>query len=153
VLFVCENNLYAASTSFKKAFKINSVAERADAYGMPGVVVDGNDVLAVYRAATEAAERARAGRGPTLIECLTYRQCGHSRSDPRTYRSKEEEEEWKGHDPIVGYRTWLLNGGKASAEQIRQIEENVEQTIRDAIAYGDASPEPTPELVYTHVFR
>ena len=91
VVFVCENNLYAASTPVSWTFKVENVADRAAAYGMPGVIVDGNDVLAVYEAAGRAVERARAGDGPTLIECKTYRQVGHSRSDPRTYRSKKRK--------------------------------------------------------------
>lgn len=153
VLFVCENNLYAASTPFRLAFKIESVAQRACAYGMPGVVVDGNDALAVYRAAREAIERARSGGGPTLLECMTYRQCGHSRSDPRTYRAKEEEEEWKKKDPIPNFRTFLLSNSIATEDQISAIEQAVEQTIQDAITYAESSPEPKPEDVYTGVFK
>ena len=91
VVFVCENNLYAASTPVQSVVKTATVADRAQGYGIPGVTVDGNDVLAVRQATQQAVDRARAGRGPTLIECLTYRQCGHSRSDPRTYRSRDEE--------------------------------------------------------------
>ena len=108
VVYVCENNLYAASTPFSTAFAIENVADRASAYGMPGVVVDGNDVLAVYEVAAAAVERARRGDGPTLIECKTYRICGHSRSDPRTYRTREEEARWLDLEPLGRYRQWLV---------------------------------------------
>lgn len=153
VVFVCENNLYAASTPFKLAFKIEHVAQRACAYGMPGVVVDGNDVLAVYQASQEAVARARSGNGPTLLECLTYRQCGHSRSDPRTYRSREEEAAWRQRDPIVLCRQKLLAERSHLAENLRQIDEEVEKVIQDAIAYAEASPLPAPEDLYTDVFK
>ncbi len=152
-IFVCENNLYGASTPFNLVFKIKNVSERASAYGMPGVTVDGNDVLAVYRAARQAVERARCGEGPTLIECMTYRQCGHSRSDPRTYRTKEEEEGWKLHDPVTSFRKWLLDEGQANEAALAEIESSVEATIQDAIAFAEASPEPSPEDVYTDIFK
>lgn len=152
VLFVCENNLYAASTPFHLAFKVESVAQRAAAYGMPGLTVDGNDVLAVYRAAEEAVSRARRGGGPTLLECLTYRQCGHSRSDPRTYRSRTEEEQWKAKDPLPRYRTYLLEAGIAD-EELSSIEADVEAEIQDAIRFAEASPEPDPADLFTDVFK
>ena len=152
-VFVCENNLYAASTPFSAAFKIRNVAERACAYGIPGVVVDGNDVLEVQRAARQAVERARDGQGPTLLECMTYRLCGHSRSDPRTYRSREEEESWQQHDPIPRFRRWLTSQGAAAGEDLREIEDEVERTIQDAIEYAEASPEPAPQDVTTDVFK
>jgi pyruvate dehydrogenase E1 component alpha subunit len=153
VIYVCENNLYAASTPFSKTFKVQRVADRACAYGIPGVVVDGNDVLAVFESARSAVERARLGEGPTLIECMTYRQCGHSRSDPRTYRAREEEEAWKQLDPIPRFRQWLVDEGKAEAAQLGAMEQEVEQTIQDAIAFAEASPVPDPKDVYTDVFK
>ena len=153
VLFVCENNLYAASTPFETAFKIENIADRAAAYGMPGRIVDGNDVLAVYETAREAVESARAGEGPTLIECKTYRLCGHSRSDPRTYRTKEEEAEWQTRDPIPRFREWLVADGSASAGELDELEADVERTIDEAIAFGDASPAPELADLYTDVFK
>jgi|YNPNPStandDraft_1061719.scaffolds.fasta_scaffold01382_5 pyruvate dehydrogenase E1 component alpha subunit len=153
VVFVCENNLYAASTPFKLAFKIDCVAQRACAYGLPGVVVDGNDVLAVYQASQEAVERARRGQGPTLLECLTYRQCGHSRSDPRTYRSREEEEAWRQRDPIRRLRERLLAERPHLAEQLRHVDEEVERIIQDAVDYAEASPLPDLAELYTDVFQ
>jgi TPP-dependent pyruvate/acetoin dehydrogenase alpha subunit len=152
VLFVCENNLYAASTPFATAFKIENIADRAAAYGMPSRIIDGNDVLAVYAAAREAVERARAGGGPTLIECKTYRLCGHSRSDPRTYRTKEEEAEWQKRDPIPRFRERLTVDGAVSAVELDEIEGEVERTIDEAIAFGEASPAPEPADLYTDVF-
>jgi pyruvate dehydrogenase E1 component alpha subunit len=153
VVYICENNLYAASTHVSLAFKIEHIADRAAAYGMPGIVVDGNDVLAVYQAGRVAIERARQGGGPTLIECKTYRQCGHSRSDPRTYRSKEEEAEWEKRDPIPRFRQHLLAHKICTIEQIQQIEQNVEQTIDEAIAFAESSPEPELAALFTHVFK
>jgi len=153
VLFVCENNLYAASTHFHLAFKVESVAQRAAAYGMPGLTVDGNDVLAVYRAADEAVSRARRGEGPTLLECLTYRQCGHSRSDPRTYRSRAEEEQWKAKDPLPRFRAYLLEAGVADEDGLSGIEADVEAEIQDAIRFAEDSPEPDPADLFTDVFK
>jgi pyruvate dehydrogenase E1 component alpha subunit len=153
VVFVCENNLYAASTPFSKSFKIQHVAERHCAYGIPGAVVDGNDVLAVYKSANEAIERARTGGGPTLIECMTYRQCGHSRSDPRTYRTREEEDEWKQRDPIPRFRKWLTEQGMAKTVRLDGVEQEVEQAIKAAIAYAEASPAPDPQEVYRDVYK
>jgi pyruvate dehydrogenase E1 component alpha subunit len=153
VVFVCENNLYAASTPFSLAFKIEHIADRAAAYGMPGRIVDGNDVLAVYAAAREAVERARQGGGPTLIECKTYRLCGHSRSDPRTYRSRAEEAAWQQRDPIVRHRNWLLEQGICSGRELEEIAAEVEQVIEDAIAFAEASPEPEPAALYADVFK
>ncbi len=153
VVFVCENNLYAASTPFSKSFKIQNVADRHSAYGIPGAIVDGNDVMAVYQTAKEAVERARSGGGPTLIECLTYRQCGHSRSDPRTYRTSEEEAEWKQRDPLPRFQKWLTEQGKAYAGALSSVEQDVEQTIKAAIAFAEASPEPDPQDVYRDAFK
>jgi pyruvate dehydrogenase E1 component alpha subunit len=153
VIYVCENNLYAASTPTSVAFKIENIADRAAAYGIPGVIVDGNDVLAVYEVSRMAIERARRGEGPTLIECKTYRQCGHSRSDPRTYRSNKEEAEWLELDPIPRLRRQLLEQGVGTAEQLQDVEQGVEQTIDEAIAFAESSPEPELADLYTHVFK
>ena len=153
VIFVCENNLYGASTSFKSVFHVDQVAERASAYGMPGIIADGNDVLAVYQAAGEAVQRARKGDGPTLLECMTYRQCGHSRSDPRTYRTREEEDTWKLKDPIAGFRSYLLAQQLAAENQLQAVESKVEAQIQDAIEYAESSPLPEPAEVTTDVFK
>lgn len=152
VIFVCENNLYAASTPFKTAFKIKGVSERAAAYGMPGEQVDGNDVLAVYETAGRAIARARQGGGPTLLECLTYRQCGHSRSDPRTYRSKDEEAEWSKLDPILRLGERLVQDGTATTAKLQEVENKVTQAIDEAVAFAEASPVPLPTDTLTDVF-
>ena len=152
VVYVCENNLYAASTSFKTAFKIQNVADRAAAYGFPGTIVDGNDVLAVYQAAGQAIVRARRGEGPTLMECKTYRLCGHSRSDPLTYRSKEEEALWQEKEPIGRLATRLKELGLATNESLEEIEREVMAVIDDAVAYAESSPDPQPTDALKHVF-
>lgn len=152
VVYVCENNLYAASTPFHKAFKIQNIADRAAAYGMPGVIVDGNDVEAVYRVAGEAIARARRREGPTLIEAKTYRLCGHSRSDPRTYRSKEEEEEWAKRDPIPRLAGRLKELGLATDATLEAIEQEVQALIDDAVRFAEESPLPEPEETLQHVF-
>ena len=153
VVFVCENNLYGASTPFHAVSKSENVADRAVAYGMPGVIADGSDVLAVYQAAGAAIERARAGQGPTLLECKTYRLCGHSRSDPLTYRSKEEEAEWRAREPIGRLGTQLKAQGVATDASLEQIEHEVTAQIDDAVAYAEASPYPLPEDALKHVFN
>ena len=153
VIFVCENNLYAASTPVQAVVKTATVAERARGYGIPGVTVDGNDVLAVLGATQQAVDRARAGQGPTLIECLTYRQCGHSRSDPRTYRAREEEAAWKLKDPLDQYRAWLLTAQPVDEGRLQALQAEVEQTIRDAIEFAESSPLPQPDDIYTDVFK
>jgi pyruvate dehydrogenase E1 component alpha subunit len=151
-LFVCENNLYAASTPVASAFKVTEVVGRAAAYGMPGETVDGNDVLAVSEAAGRAIANARAGHGPTLLECKTYRQCGHSRSDPRTYRSKDEEQEWLGRDPIVRLGERLKSEGLATDASLAEIESQVTAEIDDAVAFAEASPFPAAEEALEDVF-
>ncbi len=152
VIYVCENNLYAASTPLSTAFKIESIADRAAAYGMPGVVVDGNDVEAVYQVAGDAISRARQGGGPTLIECKTYRLCGHSRSDPRTYRTKEEEALWEAKDPLIRLADRLQQIGRATSERLAEIEQSVKAAIDEAVAFAEASPAPEPADTLKHVF-
>jgi TPP-dependent pyruvate/acetoin dehydrogenase alpha subunit len=152
VVFVCENNLYAASTPVSASFKIEDIADRAAAYGIPGVVVDGNDVVAVYEVAGEAIARARRGEGPTLIECKTYRLCGHSRSDPRTYRSKEEETLWEAKDPIPNLGERLKHMGLVTDESLAAIETEVEALIDDAVAFAEESPSPEPSDTLKHVY-
>jgi len=152
VVFVCENNLYAASTPVSTAFKIADVAERAAAYGLPGEVVDGNDVLAVYEAADRAVQRARAGQGPTLLECKTYRQVGHSRSDPRTYRSRDEEDEWAQRDPIQRLASRLLDEEVIAPEGLDEIERQIMAQVDEAVAFAEGSPYPQPEEALEDVF-
>jgi pyruvate dehydrogenase E1 component alpha subunit len=151
VVFVCENNFYAASTPVQLTTPVG-IADRAAAYGIPGVAVDGNDVLAVYRASQDAVARARSGAGPTLLECQTYRRGGHSRSDPGSYRPKEEVEEWLKKDPIERLKKLLLEKGIADEAAIAAIEGEVQQEIEDAVAFAQESPSPKPEEALPYVY-
>ena len=152
VIFVCENNLYAMGTRQSRVMLIENIADRAAAYGIPGVVVDGNDVLAVYEATRKAVERARRGGGPTLIECKTYRHKGHSRVDPARYRPKEEVEEWLAKDPIKRFKERLLQEAVLTAEEIKKIEADVAAEIEEAVRFAMESPYPTPEEALEDVY-
>ncbi len=151
VIFVCENNFYAASTPMQLTTPVG-IAERAAAYGIPGVVVDGNDVAAVYQATVTAVARARRGEGPTLIECQTYRTVGHSRGDPGAYRPKEEVELWKQKDPIARLRRSLIADEAATESEIAVIEAEADREIETAVAFAEASPPPQPEDALLHVY-
>lgn len=147
VLFVCENNLYATATPLTTATRNPEIATRAAAYGIPGVKVDGNDVIAVWKVAREAVTRARRGDGPTLIEAKTYRQVGHHEGDPLTgtYRSQEELDSWKRRDPIVRFRKQLLEEFKvATKEDLDAIDATVNATVAEAIEFARQSPQPDP---------
>ncbi|MGQ9507289.1 MAG: pyruvate dehydrogenase (acetyl-transferring) E1 component subunit alpha [Candidatus Bathycorpusculaceae bacterium] len=152
VIFICENNLYAMGTRQSRVMNIENIADRAIAYGIPGVVVDGNDVLAVYEAAVKAAERARNGEGPTLIECKTYRHKGHSRVDPARYRPKEEVEEWLAKDPIKRFREKLLQTKTLTEAEIQQIGKEVSAEIEGAVKFAMESPYPKPEEALEDVY-
>ncbi|MCK4300940.1 MAG: dehydrogenase, partial [Planctomycetes bacterium] len=152
VVYIVENNLYGMSVPFSKASCVPNVADRAVAYGMPGEVVDGMDVLAVREAVLRATLRARQGKGPTLIECKTYRWYGHSRSDPRDYRTKEEEAEWKARDPITNFAALLVEAGFATEEEIDALEEKVEQEIEEAAEFALSSPTPPVEELEHYVY-
>ncbi|MEM0095744.1 MAG: pyruvate dehydrogenase (acetyl-transferring) E1 component subunit alpha [Candidatus Bathyarchaeia archaeon] len=152
VIFVCENNLYAMGTRQSMVMRIENIADRAAAYGIPGVVVDGNDVLAVYEATSKAAERARKGEGPTLIECKTYRHRGHSRVDPAKYRPREEVEAWLAKDPIKRFREKLLGLNVLTEAEIQQIDREVAAEIEEAVRYAMESPYPAPEEALEDVY-
>jgi TPP-dependent pyruvate/acetoin dehydrogenase alpha subunit len=153
VVFVCENNLYATETPFAKVTLNTDVASRGAAYGIPGVSVDGNDVVAVYEAAGEAIRRARSGGGPTLIECRTYRPLGHFEGDPGIgYRSKEEIAEWKQRDPINRIRERTLADGLATAEKLASIWSDVEAEVEAAYQYAKSGAEADPSSVTSFVF-
>ncbi len=152
VVFVCENNRYGASTAIEKVTRVPRISKRAAAYGIPGRTVDGNDVEAVYHAMREAAQRAVGGKGPTLLELETYRFCGHSRSDPGHYRSKEEVAEWKLRDPLVRYEAFCIERGILSADGIVEMKASVEAEMDDAVSFAEASPSPLPEDCLNHVF-
>jgi len=128
------------------------MAQRAASYGMPGVTVDGNDVVEVYEAASEAVERARAGEGPTLLECITYRWKGHSKSDQELYRTKDEIESWKKKEPIRRFRELLITQRVISEDEARKIEEEARRTIGEALEYAQASPEPEVDTILEGVY-
>ncbi|HIJ64837.1 MAG TPA: thiamine pyrophosphate-dependent dehydrogenase E1 component subunit alpha [Candidatus Hydrogenedentes bacterium] len=152
VVWVCENNKYALSTRIESVLSGASVAARAQSYAMPGHAVDGNDVLAVYEKAVEAVSRARGGHGPSLIEADTYRWYGHGASDNRSYRTREEENEWKKKCPIEKFKTRVLSAEIATEEEIGELEAAAEEEVQAAIRFADASPLPDPEGVMKHVF-
>lgn len=152
VIFACENNFYGASTHVRKVMKIENIAERAAAYGMPGEVVDGNDVVKVNEAAKRAIERARSGGGPTLLELKTYRIGGHSRNDACGYRDKEEEKMWLDRDPIKLFKEYILENEIASLEYIEEIEKNVLIRIDRSVEYAKSCPDPKPEDALKDVY-
>ena len=154
-VFICENNLYATATPLKSITLNPEIATKAASYGMPGVAVDGNDVFAVWLAMKEATERARAGRGPTLIEAKTYRTVGHHEGDPviGTYRTQEELDAWIKRDPIDMFRKRLIEDyGVADAEALAAIESRIEKVVEEALTFARNSPEPDPATVRLHVF-
>ena len=152
VVFVCENNLYNFSVHYKKTMLLDNIADRAVAYGIPGQVADGMDILAVYGAAGEAIKRARQGDGPTLLECKTYRFMGHSRFEPAGYRPKEEVEEWKKRDPLAMFRQGLLKSLKVSEAEFEEIDRAVAKEIEEAVAFAEQSPDPEPDDYARYIF-
>jgi 2-oxoisovalerate dehydrogenase E1 component alpha subunit len=153
VIFVCENNHYAISVPQSKQMAVQDVASRAAGYGFPGVVVDGNDVLACYAAMKTAHERARAGGGPTLIECKTYRYLPHtSDDDDKSYRSREEVEEAHHHDPIDLFEAYLLDQSLADRAGLDAVRADVKAELDRQIALAWDAPDPEPGSALLHVF-
>jgi len=152
VIFVCENNMYAMGTRISNVTAIENIADRATGYGMPGVTVDGNDVVAVYKAAKDAVERARNGGGPTLIECKTYRHKGHSRFDPAKYRPPEEVEEWMKRDPISRFKEKLIREGILTEEEADEIDREIIGLMDESAKFALESPFPKPEEALEDVF-
>ncbi|MEM8532693.1 MAG: pyruvate dehydrogenase complex E1 component subunit beta [Chloroflexota bacterium] len=142
VLFICENNQYAMSMPVQRAIAVPQASERASAYGMPGQTVDGMDVLAVYDAVQAAAEHARLGQGPMLLELVTYRYNGHSKSDKQVYRTKQEVEEWRQRDPIQRFQNWLIEQGMLTEAQGLAMEQQAEGELEAAIDFADEQTEP-----------
>jgi pyruvate dehydrogenase E1 component alpha subunit len=151
VLFVCENNLYGEYSPLHTTTPIEVLADRAAAYGMPGIRIDGNDVLEVHATVSEAAARARAGEGPTLIEAMTYRQKGHSRADPATYRPEGELEHWLARDPIVLHERALAADGLPQ-ERLDAIRAAAEEAVEAALQRAQSWPEPAVETRLEHVY-
>ncbi len=152
VVFVAENNMYGMSVPWAKVTKLPDIADRACAYGIPGVVVDGMDVLAVRGAVAEAVARARRGEGPTLIEAKTYRYYGHSHSDPRAYRTKDEEAYWKARDPIQNLAREMMTLRLLTEGEFDTLDETVQVKLAQALSFAKASPEPDPSEVTTDVY-
>ena len=153
VVYICENNLYATEMAFSRATKNTSVARRAESYGLPGIEVDGQDVLAVHRVAKTAIDRARAGEGPTLIECKTYRYVGHHEGDPGTdYRTREEVQRWKEQDPLKRARKLLIESAVVDESELKAVDREVEGLINQAEEFAEKSPEPSPDSLDEHVF-
>ena len=153
VVYVIENNGYAEFTPIAKHFAGSSLAARAEGYGFGGVTVDGNDILAVYDAAAEAAERARSGGGPTLIECMTYRQRGHSSSHPPTEgRDPAEVESWLKRDPLDSFRAELDRRGLVDSGELERIGERVDREIEEAVQFAVDSPYPDRGELYRDVY-
>lgn len=148
VIYFCENNQYAMSMSFQRAFAIERLSQRGAAYGMPGITVDGNDLLAVYSAVKEAVACARAGEGPTLIEALTYRYKGHSKSDRQAYRTRDEVKEWQEKDPIKRFAAFL----GLSDEEREDLQSQARQRIEAAVKFADESKEPDISTIMEGVY-
>ncbi len=152
-IYLCENNQYALSTATGRTTAGDSIAARAAAYGIPGVRVDGNDVLAVYETVRTAVARARRGEGPTLVEAVTYRWGGHSmRANLPEYRTKEEEREWMERDPVARLGSHLVDGKRATPVRLKELEESVELELDRAVEFAKSSPEPTVELMEASVY-
>ncbi len=152
VIYFCENNQYAMSMAITRASKIDKLSDRAAAYGIPGVTVDGNDLLEVYRVTLEAAEQARSGGGPTLIEARTYRWKGHSKSDKQRYRTKEEVKEWQERDPIARLAQKMIEASILTEEDLATLQTRVDQEIAEAIEFAKVSPEPDPATILEGVY-
>jgi pyruvate dehydrogenase E1 component alpha subunit len=152
VVFVCENNKYGMSMDIAKAMAVPNVADRASAYAMPGVALDGNDLPAVTAATRVAVTRARSGGGPSLIECKTYRLRGHSKSDRNLYRTKEEIEAWRKRDPILRLQVELIAHGRFEAAELADIEKAAQAQIEAALEFAKASPDPDPAELTRDVY-
>ncbi len=152
IIYICENNQYAISTSVKTAFNIENIADRSVSYGIPGVIVDGNDVIGVYDAVSAAVKGCRREEGPTLIECKTYRWRGHSKSDIQIYRTKEEVEEWKKKCPIQRFKKRLIEENLLTEEEFEAMDKEVEEAVEEAIKFAQESPYPQEEELFEDVY-
>jgi pyruvate dehydrogenase E1 component alpha subunit len=152
VIFLCENNQWAISLPYEQATRNPTVSDRAKGYGIPGVTVDGFNPFAVYGAVREAAERARAGGGPTLIEARFYRYIGHFVADDESYRDTECNRQWERFDPIVRMGTFLLEQGIASVEWLAQADAEAVAAVEDAVAFAKAAPQPALDTLYEGLY-
>jgi len=152
VVFICENNGYGISQSIHDQQLVDNVADRAPSYGIPAEIIDGNDILCVYETVAKAVASARAGNGPTLIECKTYRIGGHYEGDSESYRSAEEIKEWRQKDPIERFEKLLLEQGTLSDATRETITKRVTKIVDDALSFAKRSPFPAPEATYSNVY-
>jgi len=153
IVYVCENNLYGISVDIREVTATKDIADRAKAYDIPGIVVDGNDVLEVYRVTKEAVERARKGEGPSLIECKTYRFKGHHVGDPgRVYRLEKETEEWIKRCPIKTFRERIIKEKITSEEEVNLIEKDLKEIIKEVTDFAVQSPYPAEKEVYEDLY-
>ena len=151
-VFVCENNLYAASTPIKQTSNLENISNRVCAYGMRGDIADGMDVLDVYKKAKEAVDLARERHLPTLLELKTFRLCGHSRRDPCNYMTKEERAYWQSRDPITLYEKFILDEGIISETSVNKIKQEIKNKIESAVSFAQTSPYPAPEDTYNDLY-
>lgn len=155
VIYVVENNQYAISMPASKSTKLPNFADRAAAYGMPSAIADGMDVLSVYAAVSQAVARARQGKGPTLVECGTYRFRGHHEGDPKkgeTYRTRQEMSEWEARDPIPRLAEMIIAGRTATKAELDAIDQETIREVEDAVTFAKESPSPNPEDVASYLF-
>ncbi|MBE9109523.1 pyruvate dehydrogenase (acetyl-transferring) E1 component subunit alpha [Nodosilinea sp. LEGE 07298] len=152
ILFVVENNKWAIGMAHERATSQPEIYKKAAVFGMPGIEVDGMDVMAVRAVAQEAVARARAGEGPTLIEALTYRFRGHSLADPDELRSKAEKEAWLARDPIKRFEAYLVEHNLAEEGTLKEVRDRIQTRIDDALTFAEDSPEPSPEDLYKYIF-
>ncbi len=150
VIFVLENNQYAVSTPIRDSARVEHLSLRAEGYGMPGLTVDGNDAAVLYEAMQEPVRRARAGEGPTLVECMTFRQGGHHVNDPGLYLPADELARWKAHDPLIVLRERMAAAGVDDAA-VTAIDDRVEQLIEEAVEFATVSPDPSVEAFLAEV--
>lgn len=152
IVFMCHNNLYAEHTAFRTTSPVDTVADRAASYRIPAVTVDGDDVVATWDAVTTAVDRARSGGGPTLVEAMTYRLRGHTRSDSLAYISKEEVQARRDADPVPRFRAWLLAEGHATEEELAEMERQALVDVEDAWQFANEGPYPELDQLHTNVF-
>lgn len=152
VVFLCENNQYGMSGSVKEMTNIENIADRASSYGIPGKVVDGTEMIEIMNTVYEAVENARQGNGPSLIEAKTYRWKGHSKSDAKKYRTREEEAEWREKDAIKKYKELLIQEGLLTEEKAAELQEQAKQDIEDAVRFAKNSPEPSIDSLLEDVY-
>lgn len=152
VIYLCENNIYGMSTSIKEAFNIEKISDRKSAYGIEGLTIDGNDLIEVFNTVSHFAGECRTGKGPVLIESLTYRWRGHSKSDAQVYRTKEEIRQWMARDPIKKYKGILIEKGVLTEKEDRDLEKDAIGQIEEAAKFARKSPFPEPSEVEEDVY-